>query len=133
MNSRAKDFAKFGRLFLNKGIWEGDTVVPPSWVKESTTPLKENHHIYSYQWWHNADFTSEKKDTVKMFDIYKMILGISKDSTLKSYPYPDFYAHGILGQYIYVYPEKELIIVRLGKSESGIYWPNIFREIAELN
>ena len=34
----------------------------------------------------------------------------------------DFRAQGILGQYIYVHPEKNLIIVRLGKSEGNVDW-----------
>jgi CubicO group peptidase (beta-lactamase class C family) len=41
-----------------------------------------------------------------------------------------FMAEGILGQYVYVYPEKELIIVRLGKKAGNSHWSAIFDAIA---
>ncbi len=36
INARTIDFAKFGRLFLNKGNWEGTQIVPSEWVTEAT-------------------------------------------------------------------------------------------------
>lgn len=43
----------------------------------------------------------------------------------------DFAAEGILGQYIYVNPAKDLIIVRLGKNEGKTGWTSIFKALAE--
>jgi hypothetical protein len=40
-------------------------------------------------------------------------------------------ARGILGQYIYVNPEKELIIVRLGKKQGGVHWMTMLPELAK--
>ncbi|GHA73761.1 serine hydrolase domain-containing protein [Pontibacter akesuensis] len=92
--SNARDFARFGKLYLNNGIWNGDTLVPPAFVKASLTPnglIKaeggEKVDFYGYQWWLIPNYKGQ--------DV--------------------FYARGILGQYIIVLPEKELIIVRLGK------------------
>jgi len=45
----------------------------------------------------------------------------------------DFYADGLLGQYVYVYPSKNIIIVRLGKKEGKMEWPTLFKAIAEAN
>ena len=44
-----------------------------------------------------------------------------------------FYAQGILGQYIYLNPKTETIIVRLGKNY-GKYsdWDNVFESIAKV-
>jgi hypothetical protein len=39
-------------------------------------------------------------------------------------------AEGILGQYIYVNPSKDLIIVRLGKNEGKVDWWNVFVSLA---
>ena len=36
INARAIDFAKFGRLYLLNGTWNGDKVIPVEWVTEST-------------------------------------------------------------------------------------------------
>ena len=46
------DMAKFGYLYLNEGLWDGEQIVPTAWVKASTT----NHSptpgmYYGYQWW----------------------------------------------------------------------------------
>ena len=101
INSTARDFARFGRLYLNKGNWNGKQLIPESWVQSSTRiEAKEgSSRNYQYQWW----IPSSKGD---------------------------FCARGILGQYIYVNPASGHIIVRLGKSEGNINWIRIFREIA---
>lgn len=100
INARARDFAKFGRLYLHKGNWNGVQVLPPSWVEASTTATTEAGGVkyYKYQWW------------------------LSKNG---------FYANGLHGQYVYVHPEKNLIMVRLGKREGGISWPNVFEQLSE--
>lgn len=102
LNARARDFAKFGRLYLNMGNWEGEQIIPEEWVKESTKVDSKDGATtyYQYQWWLP-----------------------SKEG--------DYSAQGHLGQFIYVHPEKQLIIVRLGKSEGDVDWSNLFREIAK--
>lgn len=102
INARAIDFAKIGRLYLNKGNWHGNQIVSKNWVEESTKIDKTNGSVpfYQYQWW----LPSESGD---------------------------FMAIGILGQYIYVNPAKNLIIVRLGKNEGKAEWWNIFTSLAE--
>ncbi|QWG34146.1 class C beta-lactamase-related serine hydrolase [Bacillus mycoides] len=44
----ARDMAKFGRLYLNKGIYGGKQILSKSWVKESTIM---NGNLYGYLWW----------------------------------------------------------------------------------
>jgi CubicO group peptidase (beta-lactamase class C family) len=102
INARARDFAKIGRLYLNKGNWNGKQIVAESWVNQSTKVDSSNGSAwyYQYQWWLPT-----------------------KDG--------DFMAHGILGQYIYVNPAKNLIIVRLGKSEGKTDWDTLFVNIAK--
>ncbi len=94
LNSNARDFAKIGKLYLHHGNWKGTQLLDSQYVKASLTPVaipsvEDNLPVdyYGYQWWLLPDF--------KGMDV--------------------FYARGILGQYILVVPEKELIIVRLGK------------------
>lgn len=102
INARARDFAKIGRLYLNKGQWGGKQIVPESWVERSTKIDTSNGSAwnYQYQWW-----LPTKKG--------------------------DFMANGFLGQYIYVNPDQKLIIVRLGKNTGDISWPSIFVKIAQ--
>lgn len=104
-NARPIDFAKLGRLYLNKGNWNGKQIVPKQWVEKSIDiKSSKNDGIYTYQWWH----TWQGKGA-------------------------DFFAEGLLGQFVYVYPSKNIIIVRLGKKEGKGDWPYLMKAIAEAN
>lgn len=139
LNARARDFAKLGRLYLNQGNWNGKQIISKDWVQQSTTFTKgKNLFMYSYQWWHNNTL-QRKSDTMELPPLYietKPRVGKSTNSPQTPWifsPYPDFYAEGILGQYIYVHPEKNMVIVRLGKKYGGVSWNTLFRELAEMN
>jgi CubicO group peptidase (beta-lactamase class C family) len=110
-NARPKDFAKIGRLYLNNGSWDGRQIISAKWVKESLNLAGKKNTFYSYQWWH----TRELNDAGKV---------VTSN---------DFYADGLLGQFIYVYPEKNIIIIRLGKKEGINGWPTIMKQIARAN
>jgi CubicO group peptidase (beta-lactamase class C family) len=94
-HSNARDFAKLGQLMLNKGIWNGDTVIPYNYFKAATTPSNtlqldgKPNDLYGYQWW-----------------------------TIKYRGLNIFYARGIDGQYIIDIPSKNLVIVRLGRKRN---------------
>lgn len=103
LNARARDFAKIGRLYKNKGNWNGQQIVSRQWVEESTRlDISEGSaRFYQYQWWMPT-------------------------------PGEDFMAEGILGQFVYVHPTKDLIIVRLGKKEGKADWWKIFTALAKV-
>lgn len=100
--ARAIDYARFGRLYLNEGNWNGNQLISKNWIMASTrenptTPRNiypdwfENDCkkvYYSYQWWGHSNC-----DT--------------------SFQYA---ASGNLGQNIYIIPHKEIIIVHCGNS-----------------
>ncbi len=102
INATALDFAKFGRLYLNKGNWNGQQLVPTEWVAASTKldTAEASVKYYQYQWW------------------------IPR-------PGRDFMAEGILGQFIYVCPKKNLVVVRLGSSTANAPWWSVFVKLAE--
>lgn len=97
INARARDFAKIGRLYLNKGNWNGRQIVSEKWVAESTKIDTTDGGVdyYKYQWW------------------LPTTTG-------------DFMAEGILGQYIYVNPSKNLVIVRMGQNNGKVNWEDLF-------
>lgn len=129
LNARAIDYAKFGRLYLNNGNWNGDQVVPEWWVKESTTynEIRQNL-IYQNQWWF-ANTKPLEEDSLKQRVPYT-----NRNGELVQIIAPQNYmAQGILGQYIYINPGKELIIVRLGKDYGkNSAWTNLFWSISRL-
>jgi CubicO group peptidase (beta-lactamase class C family) len=127
LNARARDYAKFGRLYLRHGEWQGRQVVPRAWVETSvysTTEQAKNNYLYSYQWWHNrrfetyADTTSHGQFRVLNSSEVHFSKGSKLPPKLAVRPTGDFFAEGILGQYVYVNPAKDLILVRLGRKEN---------------
>jgi len=96
----ARDFAKFGLLYLRDGMWDGQRVLPEGWVDFARTPGKsENADIYGAGWW----VTPAEGD------------GKPYKSRMDTGPQRDaFSAEGFEGQFTLVVPSKDLIIVRLG-------------------
>jgi CubicO group peptidase (beta-lactamase class C family) len=107
VNARARDFGRFGMLFAKEGKWEGEQLISRGWLEESTSAdtSTDPSQDYQYFWWVNTP----EGETYH------------------------FSARGNYGQYIYVAPEKDLVIVRLGKEEGEQgydYWIYLFKELA---
>jgi len=85
-----RDWAKFGLLYLNDGIWDGERILPQGWVKYTATPAKGSDGDYGAQFWLNAGgaYPQSPKDM--------------------------YYCDGFQGQYVYVLPSQDLVIVRMG-------------------
>jgi len=103
INGRAIDFAKFGRLFLNNGSWDGVQVVPDEWVTEST----QADRSINYQNYYYDDFIFAYGRGYYKY----MWWGLQRNA--QNY---DFMALGNHGQCIYISPIKNLIILRFGES-----------------
>lgn len=118
LNMRTRDYARFGQLFLKRGKWGDVQVVPEDWVLESTrvsaphSSVDEDELQYGYQWW-MPPATDE-----------------------------EFFAVGIYGQYIYINPKADIVVVKTaanrefradGQGGRSIKTENIaiFRAIAE--
>jgi CubicO group peptidase (beta-lactamase class C family) len=86
-DTTSRDFARLGLLYLHHGRWKGKQIVPERWVEDTIEPVADSHGEYGYQWW--------------TYDID----GVPKDT---------FLAEGIDGQFIYVIPSLDLIVVRSG-------------------
>ena len=123
INATARDFARFGSLFLHKGGWQGKQVVPAAWVRQSTTADSMfKYEGYKNQWWAKERvITSTDSGRVAKFINTlgsKSRTSIRDRNGVKEYAvyYYDgaYYAAGLLGQYIYINPAKKLLIVRLG-------------------
>ncbi|MCA9735411.1 MAG: serine hydrolase [Deferribacteres bacterium] len=117
LNARAIDFAKFGQLFLKKGIWQGRQIISSQWINEATQPGNEESSYYP-----DGDFFNSVGGYYRYF-----WWGLKRVNGLN-----DFFALGNKGQYIYVSPQKNLVIIRNGV-EYGIpsmRWGIIFYEFA---
>jgi CubicO group peptidase (beta-lactamase class C family) len=117
LNARAIDYAKFGQLFLDRGNWNGKQIISNRWVTESTAPdpndrrawetypeLADAGGYYKYFWW-----------------------GKSRGADDYS-----FEAIGRWGQFIFVAPRANVVIVRTAEN-FGIdlnQWSQVFQYIA---
>lgn len=88
-----RDMAKFGYLYLNNGIWDGTQVVPENWVKESTKTLIQRKYI--------SDF------------YYGYQWWVSPDGY--------YCAVGYAGQWIYVVPDLDLVVVFTNSTSESDY------------
>lgn len=88
-----REYAKFGYLYLRRGEWEGQQIVPRQWVDESTAPARSSVYWYGYQWWRASALYGFENSIV---------------------PPGTIIAWGIFTQQIFVIPEEDIVIVRVG-------------------
>jgi len=91
-----RDLAKIGELYLQRGVWEGAQVVPAAWVDASVRKhiAESRHGGYGYQWW------------VEKPGLFAR-LGLARFT-------PVFDARGYGGQYIFVIPSLDMVVVICG-------------------
>lgn len=98
----ARDWAKFGQLYLNRGSWNGEQLFEDGWVDFVTTPVEGSKGEYGGHFWLNAGGK-----------------------------YPDvprdlFSANGFQGQHVFIIPSNDLVVVRFGLTEHPVFDVNIF-------
>ena len=103
----ARDFAKFGTLYLRDGVWDGERILPEGWVDYARTPtpqtedMIQEHGYYGAHWWLNLGGPGS------------------------------FSANGFEGQFTIVVPELDLILVRHGKTPADL-GPNVKTWMADV-
>jgi CubicO group peptidase (beta-lactamase class C family) len=119
INGRAIDFAKFGRLILHQGNWNDAQIVPAAWLEEATNPDPTR----------SGDYYSKQFRATIPNGYYKyMWWGMARGEGTTN----DFAALGNHGQFIYISPHKNLIIVRHGEKYGVAYgeWLKLFYDFA---
>lgn len=96
-----RDFARFGLLYYNNGIWNGEKILPDNWVSNTRQPCTANKlHWYGYQFWLNG---LDENDTTKR--------------RYNDVPADLFYCGGFGGQGVFIIPSEKLVVVRMGLKE----------------
>jgi CubicO group peptidase (beta-lactamase class C family) len=105
-----RDWARFGLLYANDGVFAGDTILPAGWVDYTTqeAPASNTDGMYGVGFW------LEDPDPEKNFN------GLPDDV---------FSANGFLGQRIFIIPSKKLVVVRMGFGSSEFGFKNFLRDI----
>jgi CubicO group peptidase (beta-lactamase class C family) len=116
MLASARDWARFGMLYLNDGMAGGKRILPEGWVKYSASPTPNGWVGYGAGFWTNLGDSFGAN--------YRIERGWPRDA---------FFAKGTIGQYVVIIPSEKLVIVRLGRSPN---WPpeadGVFRLVAEV-
>ena len=86
LDTPTRQFARFGLLYARGGQWNGEQLIPSQWVADSTVPNDVTER-YGYQWWLSERLGPEHRY---------------------------FSARGHDGQYIYVFPQYDLVVLRNG-------------------
>jgi CubicO group peptidase (beta-lactamase class C family) len=94
-----REFAKFGLLYMRDGTWEGHRVLPEGWVDYGRTPA-----------------TSQPTDSPRGYGAHWWLLDHDDVGT--------FFASGYLGQYIFIVPALDVIVVRNGETPAAMR-PNV--------
>lgn len=96
-----RDYARFALLYMNKGNWLGEQLLPENWADYTTTEANGSDGKYGAFFWLNlsADQPDAPKDT--------------------------YMCKGHDGQFIFIIPSKELIVIRTGYSKHGEFDTNL--------
>jgi CubicO group peptidase (beta-lactamase class C family) len=119
INARAIDFAKLGRLYLDEGRWDDEGIVPADWVAASTLQ------------------TSERPDGYYPASMEQPYGTIAHESWWWRIALPDgtqeFSALGNHGQFVFVAPAQDLVIVRFGREYGmeSFEWFDLFTTLAD--
>ena len=117
MLASARDWARFGMLYLNDGVAGGKRILPEGWVKYSASPTP------------NAlgRLSARASGPISATALAPTI------ASSTAWPRDAFFAKGTIGQYVIIIPSERLVIVRLGRSPN---WPpeadGVFRLVSDV-
>ncbi len=97
-----RDWARFGLLYLNKGNWNGEQILPEWWVEYTKTPNLKSNGLYGAFFW------------------------LNKSKTLPDVPEDTYACYGFQEQRVFIIPSKKLVVVRMGLCDDGDFDFNEF-------
>lgn len=108
IQATALDYAKFGRLYMKKGNWQGEQLLNKDWVESTLARDTTEGGTFGY---HNCWYIGYKE-------------------------YNDFMAIGLYKQHIYINPDRNIIIISMNerphsKAQKSLNWEDIFHQIVD--
>lgn len=101
----ARDWARFGLLYLRDGVWDGARILPEGWVEYSRTPTPTGTGDYAAHFWANAADPN-----------------LPGERRLPHVPADAYQASGFQGQAVLIVPSRDAVIVRLGMTHDRAAW-----------
>jgi len=115
MLAPARDWARFGLLYLNDGVVGGKRILPEGWVSYSASLTPNGWVGIGAGFWTNRGDSKGSQ--------FRTSLGMPRDA---------FYASGTFGQYVIIVPSERLVVVRLGTSGNRYDIEGICHLVAEM-
>jgi CubicO group peptidase (beta-lactamase class C family) len=147
LSSNPRDMARFGRLYLHGGEWEGQQLVSKAWVDRSFSADRAAANGWYTNSWRTVPGRLSK-DGKNRFDDPSELPAVMLAAPEEGYPLEHmkavqnedktwsvrvatkcFYAYGLHGQVIFVDPEKRVIAVYLGNDRVD-YFPTLFYKMS---
>ena len=120
----ARDLAKFGRLYLRNGDWEGKQLIPEKWVLAGRV-----RDTTQGSWWgYNRAFWLDTYTAQNSW--YKH--SYFPEAEPEDWKRNDYLAGGFKGQYVYINPELNIVIVRQGLAPGKVWWSKSWARLADL-
>jgi CubicO group peptidase (beta-lactamase class C family) len=117
IETTAREYAKFGYLYLNRGMWDGQQLIPAKWVEDTTRQLNDKDpesdpdvcQDWYYYLWH-INLPNRLGSGVNDPNCASQFCTSTQYADL---PPEGYFAEGLAGQYIFVIPSADLVLVRL--------------------
>lgn len=149
LSSNPRDMARFGRLYLNRGMWEGQRIVSESWIDRSFSKARATENGWYSNSWRTVPMRVNDKGVTKFEDpsglsdvmvraseeldtpvIYMRAEQNEDESWSVRIASDCFFAYGLHGQVVFVDPEKRVIAVYLGNDRLD-YFPTLFYRLVQ--
>ena len=104
----AREFASFGQLYLDDGVFQGQRILPEGWVEYTVTPASDSKGGYGSFFW------------------------LNKNKYWQDAPEDMFHCQGHDGQEVFILPSKDLVVVTLGyspKPDRVVDWNALLKDI----
>lgn len=121
LQANARDYAKYGYLYLRRGEWDGKQVVPRDWI-ERTTQAKNPCEDWNQYLWHINPSTRLGPQPASCDSLFCL------PTEYANLPSEAFFAEGVNGQFVFIVPSADLVIVRLANDDAGSeHWDDFAR------
>lgn len=110
----ARDWAKLGQLYLQDGVWNGERLLPEGWTDYVATPTGASDGQYGAQFWLNREGAD------------------GRPSFFPGAPEDMYFFAGHEGQYVFIIPDKRMVIVRTGMTRGEAAMPRVAPVVKEI-
>lgn len=121
----ARDWARFGLLYANDGLWPDgkgslNRILPEGWVNFTATPVPSADNVYGAHFWLGGRQPETERAHIKYCDAKYPTRTDPPRGWVRQLPFGTFFAHGFEEQMLAIVPSKDTVVVRLGATKEVV-------------